>query len=85
MKGQQAPPIGPHQQWTCANGCGQCGVRTIDFAWRTVTDLSTGQVVERDTVKADVSSCCGAELLLWDDDLQDCVEFKMLELEEVPC
>ena len=70
------PPIGPCQQWTCANGCGACAVKTIDFEWRTITDMRTGKVIQRDTYPIDVSSCCGAELLLWDEDKQDTVDWQ---------
>lgn len=71
-----APPIGPRQQWCCANGCGPCNVKTVDHEWRVITDLYTGKVIQRDTYPDDVSSCCGAELMLWDEDLQSFVEWQ---------
>lgn len=76
--GFMVPKIGPRQQWCCANGCGACSVKTIDFAWRTITNMRTG-TVQRDTYPLDVSSCCGADLTLWDDDAKTFADFAMVD------
>ena len=76
--GFMAPQLGSHQEWCCAKGCGPCGVKTVDFAWRTITNLHSGHV-QRDTYPIDVSSCCSAELMLWDEEKQDFIDFKMLD------
>lgn len=79
--GLAVPPIAAHQQWCCAKGCGQCSVKTIHFEWRSVTDLATGQKIQSDHVLQDVSACCGADLMLWDDQAQDFVDFEMVPRE----
>jgi hypothetical protein len=71
------PPIGPRQQWCCANGCGVCKVKTVPFVWREVHDRN-GKLLEQNTTPVDVSSCCGADLMLWDEDKQDMVPFEMV-------
>ena len=71
------PPIGPRQQWTCARGCGVCGVKTIPFVWREVRNRA-GDLIEQNTTPVDVSSCCGSELMLWDEDKQGVVPFEMV-------
>jgi hypothetical protein len=69
------PPIGPRQQWCCAQGCGVCGVKTVPYVWREVRDLA-GKLIEQNTTPVDVSSCCGADLMLWDEDKQDMVDWQ---------
>lgn len=71
------PPIGPRQQWCCARGCGVCAVKTVPYVWREVRDRA-GKLIEQNTTPVDVSSCCGADLMLWDEDKQDMVPFEMV-------
>lgn len=72
-----APPIGPRQQWCCAKGCGPCKVKTVPFAWRTIYDHG-GNAIQQDTTPVDVAACCGADLMLWDEDRQDFVPFELV-------
>ena len=68
------PHISERQQWCCARGCGPCEVKTIAHVWREVHDRN-GKLLEQNTTPTDVSSCCGADLMLWDNDTQDFVEW----------
>jgi len=76
--GYMVPPIGPGQQWCCSRGCGVCQVKTVPYVWREVHDRN-GTLIERNSYPVDMSSCCSADLMLWDEDKQDCVAFEMLE------
>ncbi len=71
------PQIGPRQQWCCAKGCGPCGVTTKQHVWREVHDLD-GKLTEQNTTPVDVSACCSADLLLWDEDQQGFVAFELV-------
>jgi len=71
------PQIGPRQQWCCARGCGVCAVKTVPYVWRTVHDRD-GKLIEQNTTPVDVSSCCGADLMLWDEDAKGFVAFEMV-------
>lgn len=61
----------------CAKGCGPCSVKTIDFVWREVHDRN-GKLLEQNTTPVDVSACCGADLMLWDEGRQEFVEFDLI-------
>ena len=69
------PQIGARQQWCCARGCGPCGVKTVPFVWREVRNRA-GDLIEQNTTPQDVSACCGSELMLWDEDKQDFVDWE---------
>lgn len=71
-----APAIGPRQQWCCARGCGACGVKTVERETSRTTCLRTGKVTNQQFQTEDVSSCCGADLMLWDEDKQDFVDWQ---------
>ena len=70
------PAIGPRQQWCCANGCGVCSVKTVQRETSRTTCLRTGKVTNQQFQTEDVSSCCGADLMLWDEDKQDFVDWQ---------
>lgn len=71
-----APPIGPRQQWCCARGCGACSVKTVERETSRTTCLRTGKVTNQQFQTEDVSSCCGADLMLWDEGKQDFVDWE---------
>lgn len=52
-------------QWVCANGCGICDVRRSMFEYYREEDLN-GNLIESKSVPMLVSKCCGADLMMWD-------------------
>lgn len=56
--------------FNCANGCGACGVRLKDFETYRAESLD-GKLIERRTVPKIVSTCCGADVDVWDERAQD--------------
>lgn len=71
----ELPVITARQSWCCENGCGECRPVQIDFEYYREED-GNGNLIERKTEKMWASHCCGADLMLWDDDKQDFVEVK---------
>jgi hypothetical protein len=56
--------------FVCANGCGVCKVRLSDFEYYRSESLD-GELIERKTEPHIVSACCGAEVDVWDERVQD--------------
>lgn len=64
---QSAPGDGVRFQWCCANGCGACEVKRIEFEYER-TETLDGDLVSSKTQPRLVSKCCGADLIMWDAD-----------------
>ena len=60
--------------WTCVNGCGECGVKRIEFEFSREETLD-GRLISSATEPRLVSDCCGAELVMWDDEKDEEVFF----------
>jgi len=74
-------PVGmPPQrfQWTCANGCGVCKVKRIEFEYERTMTLD-GDLVSRKTTPQLVSACCGADLSMWDAERDEEIEVASVE------
>lgn len=59
-------PPEPRFQWTCARGCGPCGVKRGEFKYE-VTEDAEGNELSSKSTPVLVSSCCGDDLMMWDD------------------
>ena len=60
----------PRFQFICANGCGTCGVKLVEFETHRSETL-TGELIERTAIPDLVSTCCGAGVEIWDEAKQD--------------
>lgn len=57
-------------EFVCNNGCGVCKIRLSDFeVYRSET--LAGDLIERRTVPRIVSACCGFDVDVWDERVQD--------------
>lgn len=72
------PEITYKQSWCCSQGCGICVPKQIDFEYSRTEDRH-GNLIESKTEGIWVSECCEAELMLWDETLQDFVEFEEIK------
>lgn len=72
--GLPLPAITDRQSWSCANGCGACTPVQVNFEYSRTEDMA-GNLIESRTEKVWVSNCCAEDLLLWDEDKQDFVEW----------
>lgn len=72
------PEIGKTQSWCCENGCGECKPVMDDFEYSRTEDMA-GNLIESKTEVVWVSNCCKADLMLWDEDKQNFVDFEMVE------
>ena len=68
----------PRFQWTCANGCGNCEVKRIEFEYER-TETLEGELVGSKTRPQLVSKCCGAELTMWDNEQDEEVDVSITE------
>lgn len=74
----ELPEITKSQSWCCSEGCGDCTPVPTDFEYSRTEDRQ-GNLIESKTEKIFVSNCCGAELMLWDEEKQDNVAFEFVE------
>lgn len=58
----------PHETYVCRNGCGECKARRTE-RWYSREEKPDGTVVELKEPVI-VSSCCGGEVEIWDEQLQ---------------
>lgn len=72
------PTISATQAWCCANGCGECKQKEAEHEYYRQEDLQ-GNLIESKTEVIHVSHCCRADLLLWDQDKQNFVEWSYVE------
>lgn len=64
----QVPKLQEHQAYYCAeNGHGNCQIKVVEENNLTVRD-NDNLIIEREYSKADVASCCGGEVGIWDDE-----------------
>lgn len=73
------PALADGQDW-CCGGCGSGIVkapRKIDFEYSREV-LPNGDAVTKTTVRY-VAPCCGADLLLWDENKQDHIPWSYVE------
>lgn len=54
-----------NEVYFCQEGCGDCKKVTVDEDNRTVT-TNVGALLERQYSKVELSSCCKAEIGIWD-------------------
>lgn len=74
----ELPELTKSQSWCCSEGCGDCLPVTTDFEYSRIEDRQ-GNLIESKTEKFFVSHCCRAELLLWDEEKQDHIDFDFIE------
>lgn len=78
MKEATLPQLAEGQSWCCANGCGECRPKESSHEYFRSEDLQ-GNLIESKSEKIQVSHCCRAELLLWDEAKRDFVEWHYAE------
>jgi hypothetical protein len=71
------PELTATQMWCCGLGCGECKPKKILFEYSR-TEFDNGEVHSKYTPEF-VSSCCGAELFLWDESIKDDVPYELVE------
>ena len=57
-------------EFICGNGCGVCKIRLNDFEYER-TETLEGELISRKTVPRIVSACCGFDVDVWDERVQD--------------
>lgn len=67
------PELAAGQSWCCSNGCGECGTKETAFEYSR-EEFPNGDVISK-TQRVFVSTCCDADLMLWDEGKQDFVEW----------
>ncbi len=71
------PTLTEHQIWCCSNGCGECKPKQTLFEYSR-TEFTDGEIhFKSETIF--VSSCCDADLFLWDFKVDDEVSFELEE------
>lgn len=73
------PELKPGQDWSCG-GCGSGIVknpRKIDFEYSR-EEFPNGDVISKTTVRY-VAPCCGSDLMLWDESIQDCIPWQYVD------
>jgi hypothetical protein len=74
MKDEVLPVLSSSQVFICTNGCGVCEPISFDFVY-SETRTRDGELIERLTHKAYQSHCCSEMVEIWDDDLQDTIDW----------
>lgn len=77
------PDLKENQSWCCSNGCGTC--HTIESVHeRMIEKDKNGKILNAIYEHYFSSSCCHSDLLIWDDGLEEFVDFKetLIECEE---
>ena len=77
-KDEVLPQLNEDQEWCCWKGCGPCTPVQTDFVYSSTTDL-VGNLLESKSFKVWVSHCCKANLALWDEGLNDFIEWTPVE------
>lgn len=67
------PLLTSSQSWCCAEGCGDCKPKQIEFEFSRET-AKDGSLIESKTTPIWVSDCCGGDLMLWDASLDEAIE-----------
>lgn len=76
---RELPSISETQKWCCGTGgCGECQTRPTLREYSR-TEHPNGNV-DSMSERIFVSACCGGDLLLWDEDKQDCVDWNYVEI-----
>lgn len=72
------PMLKNNQSWCCSKGCGDCN--TVDAIHeRMIETDNNGKVIHAVYEHYHVSSCCKADLLLWDDDIEGFVDYEEID------
>jgi hypothetical protein len=74
---KQLPQLGAGQVWCCAKGCGACGTKTVLREYSR-TEHPNGDIESKSSC-VEVSSCCAADLLLWDEEKKDFIEWSLID------
>lgn len=64
----------PGQLWCCSKGCGECHPALAISEYSRTTNAA-GEIEESKKEEIFVSSCCGVELWLWDERVEDNVDW----------
>jgi hypothetical protein len=75
---KQLPRLGAGQFWCCSRGCGACGTKSLLQEYSR-TEHPNGDV-ESKAHRVFASTCCGADLMLWDKSKQDMVDWSYVEV-----
>lgn len=72
------PEIESHQSWVCANGCGDC--KTVEAKHIRMQKFDRdGYLAGAEHHYYQASKCCNAEVMLWDEEVEETVEFYEIE------
>lgn len=71
MKDEILPELTDTQSFNCVNGCGECKAIEFDFVYSETLDATTDEIIQQKTHKAFKSSCCGDEMEIWDEAIDD--------------
>ena len=71
------PMLNSRERWCCALGCGFCEAKPALVEYSR-TEHDNGDV-ESKSRRVYVSSCCEADILLWNEDVQDVIEWSNVE------
>jgi len=69
------------QEYMCSNGCGSCSVVEDEFECSR-TDTKFGDLISREVEIVPVSSCCRADLDIWDNNKDDIVQYDFIDKSE---
>jgi len=76
------PDLEPQQVWCCENGCGECELTEYRHPRMEEEDFQ-GNLLNAEYHYHQVSQCCEAEVFLWDNKLNDEVDFVETELKPI--
>ena len=76
------PDLTEGQEYSCGEGCGACGIINEEFECRR-TETLDGRLISREIEMVPVSSCCRADVDIWDNIIDDLVDSRIIEIKEV--
>lgn len=79
----QLPNLKSGQVWACSNGCGDCKTVEAIHTAMIETDIKTGKTLNAIYEHYHVSSCCLADLWLWDDIEENFIDFHETHTETI--
>lgn len=77
------PELSEGQEWVCSDGCGPCTPKEVDFVLQEVRD-EWGHLLSELVTNNFVSSCCGSELEVYDNNLEKTVSRCFVETQVGP-
>lgn len=75
---KQLPQPGEGQLWCCSNGCGDCGTKPLLREYSR-TEHPNGDI-ESKAERVYVSTCCAADLLLWNESTKDFIAWSLVDV-----